>query len=511
MFLDLHVGSLVEPLTGRRWDREHIQDAFARRRAYYGAHHLATGDRVFLHYGNSCEFFVDLLAIWTLGGCAVPIDPRLTSFEIETLARAAAPAFSVWNEAPEAVLRDTLSALGITLLQAVPVGAPSAPARLEPQRSGTLKLDTPALILFTSGTTGQPKGVVHTHRSLRARWMGLRQALDIKSFERTLCLLPTHFGHGLICNCLFPWLSGRDLYITPPFRPEVLLQLGSLLDEHGITFMSSVPSIWRLALKTAKPPRLGQLKQVFCGSAPLSAYLWKGIQEWTGAGRIVNAYGITETGSWVAGTTVDDVVPEDGLIGVPWGAVIQILKSSSTEVPPAEATACAFGESGYVWLNTPALMQGYLDRDDLTEKVVSQGWFFTGDIGLIDDRGLLYLRGREREEINKGGMKIYPTDIDTVAEQYEHTLDVCTFAYEEPLYGESIGIAVVLRDAGDEHFRGLFRWLKRHLAQFQMPQRWYVTDQIPRSSRGKVNRSAIASMCANLTAVDHAALMRGEP
>jgi acyl-CoA synthetase (AMP-forming)/AMP-acid ligase II len=274
--------------------------------------------------------------------------------------------------------------------------------------------------------------------------------------------------------------------------------------------MSSVPSIWRLALKTAKPPRLGRLKQVFCGSAPLSAHLWKGIKEWTSASKVVNAYGITETGSWVAGTTVQNVLPEDGLIGVPWGAVIRILKSSSTELPPSQATVCAAGESGYVWLNTPALMQGYLGRDDLTEKVVSQGWFVTGDIGLLDDRGLLYLRGREREEINKGGMKIYPTDIDTVAEQYEHTLDVCTFAYEEPLYGESVGIAVVLKNSSDEQFRGLYRWLKRHLAQFQMPQRWYITDQIPRTSRGKVNRSQVALACASLPAVDHLALMRGE-
>jgi acyl-CoA synthetase (AMP-forming)/AMP-acid ligase II len=96
---------------------------------------------------------------------------------------------------------------------------------------------------------------VHTHRSLRARWIGLRQALDVESFRRTLCLLPTHFGHGLICNCLFPWLSGCDLFVTPPFQPDLLMRLGSLVDEHRITFLSSVPSMWRVALKLARPPR----------------------------------------------------------------------------------------------------------------------------------------------------------------------------------------------------------------------------------------------------------------
>ena len=140
-----------------------------------------------------------------------------------------------------------------------------------------------------------------------------------------------------------------------------------------------------------------------CGSAPLSASLWRSIQEWTGAREVFNAYGITETGSWLAGTTVGDFEPEDGLVGEAWGGVVRILRSRKTSTPPGLAEPCRAGESGYVWVNTPALMRGYLDRDDLTEQVVSQGWFMTGDIGLLDERGRLYLRGREREEINRGG------------------------------------------------------------------------------------------------------------
>src|SRR4029077_7542471 len=118
------------------------------------------------------------------------------------------------------------------------------------------------------------------------------------------------------------------------------------------------------------------------------------------------------------------------------GGVISVLKSKSTDIAPGFAESCKPGESGYVWVNTPALMRGYLDRDDLTREVVVQGWFVTGDIGLADDRGYLYLRGREREEINKGGMKIYPSDIDSVVERFEETTDVCTFAFDEPLQGE---------------------------------------------------------------------------
>jgi acyl-CoA synthetase (AMP-forming)/AMP-acid ligase II len=141
-------------------------------------------------------------------------------------------------------------------------------------------------------------------------------------------------------------------------------------------------------------------------------------------------------------------------------------------------------------------MKGYLDRADLTAQVVTQGWFMTGDIGLMDARGRLYLRGRKREEINKGGMKVYPGDIDAVAERFEGARDVCTFAYEDPLHGEDVGIAVVLDAPSDAELLRLQDWCAQHLAKHQLPQRWYLVAEIPRSSRGKVNREAVARSCA---------------
>jgi acyl-CoA synthetase (AMP-forming)/AMP-acid ligase II len=510
MFLDLQVGNLTEPLTGRSWDREMITLECSRRVAYYQNRGMTEGDRVFVLYGNCLEFFADLVAVWSLGGCVIPIDPRLTSFEIETLAQAAAPRFALWHDTLDESLAAALLALNVQLLETARSGVATAviPA---PSRSGRQpSLDQAALILFTSGTTGQPKGVVHTHRSLLTRWMSLRQCLGLAAFRRTLCLLPTHFGHGLICNCLFPWLSGQDLCVLPSFRAEVIMDLGRLIDEYEITFMSSVPSVWRLALKTATSPQRKTLQRVFCGSAPLSASLWKDIQAWSGTRAVFNAYGITETGSWVAGTTVPAFTPEDGLIGEPWGAVVKILKSATTETPPTLISECARGEPGYIWIHTPALMKGYFGRDDLTAQVVSQGWFITGDIGVIDDRGLLYLRGRDREEINKSGMKVYPGDIDAVAERFPGTVDVCSFGYDDAVYGQNIGIAVILESTATENLRNLYAWMKRHLAPHQMPTRWYSLAAIPRTARGKVNRAQVAATCATLTPVNPRGVRRGD-
>jgi acyl-CoA synthetase (AMP-forming)/AMP-acid ligase II len=199
--------------------------------------------------------------------------------------------------------------------------------------------------------------------------------------------------------------------------------------------------------------------------------------------------------------------PEDGLIGEAWGGVVRIARSAEAATQLGAEAACAPGESGHVWVNTPALMRGYLGRDDLTAAVVSGGWFCTGDIGVIDERGWLYLRGREREEINKGGMKIHPADVDAVVERFTQTVDVCTFAVEDALLGEDVGVAVVLRDADATTLSRLHDWMAQHLARHQMPRRWWVVDEIPRTARGKINRAAVAARCAGLPPVD----VRGTP
>ena len=213
------VGDLSEPLSGRAWNPTEIRRQRSHRAALYAAAGVVAGDVVFLHHGNTLEFFADLLALWAVGAAAAPVDPRLTSFEVETLARAAHPRATLWPSAPHTDVAATLRNLGAAVLtsprgddvDAEPVAGDRAPAEAHP--------DGDALILFTSGTTGSPKAVVHTHRSLGARWAALRSNVDPGDLRRTLCLLPTHFGHGLICNALYPWLTGQHLLVLPPFGP----------------------------------------------------------------------------------------------------------------------------------------------------------------------------------------------------------------------------------------------------------------------------------------------------
>jgi oxalate---CoA ligase len=490
----LTVGQLSEPLTGRHWDAPAVTREVSARAARYRRGGLRAGDRVFLHFGNRLEVFAELLALWRLGAVAVPVDGSLTRVELERLAETVAPRFSVVDDATDGAIARALPP-GVAVLDAT---EPLPPADLPEDAA---RRDHDALVLFTSGSSGVPKGVVHTHASLAARWSALRGELGLAAYARTLCLLPTHFGHGLICNSLFPWLAGQDLFITPPFRPDLLLRLGAMIDEHRITFLSSVPAMWRLALRVARPPRGGTLRRVHCGSAPLPAVLWERVRGWAGTPEVFNTYGLTETGSWVAGTSAGEFTPADGLIGPPWGAILH--------VQGADATRCAPGEIGQVWIESPALMRGYLGQDELTRQAVQGGRFATGDLGLLDERGWLHLRGRERDEINKGGLKISPAEVDAAAEDGPRVADVCAFAVDDPLYGQNVGLAVALTERDDAAVRELYAWVRERLAEGKLPARWWLVDAIPRSERGKVSREAVRDACADRPPLDLTRILQG--
>jgi acyl-CoA synthetase (AMP-forming)/AMP-acid ligase II len=504
LFIDSALGTLLEPLTGRRWD---AAAAWQRTRQRAGALQRAgvkRGDRVFLHYGNTPEFFADVLATWCLGACATPVDPRFTAYEIERLAQAVAPACSIWDGSIPEAIASALKAHRVTVLDTEALADSSDLPALGTQLPA---LDDDALLLFTSGTTGEPKGVVQTHRALRARWNHQRERLGVTPFARTLCAVPTHFAWGLVGHALYAWLSGQELFLLPALRPDVLMRLGVTCDDLGITCLPSVPAMWRVALRTVAPPQRGTLRRVTLGTAPLPANLWKGISDWSGGAEVLNVYGITETG-WIAGAGFDPSRSTDLPVGEPWGAVIKVLESGSTADGPEALRECKVGETGHIWVQTPSLMRGYFQRPDLTAAVVARGWFSTGDLGALDDIGLLYLRGREKELINVGGAKIYPRDIDSALEGLPGVEDVCCFAFEDAMMGENVAVALVLSEPGEMQLGRVYAAASERLAAHQMPRRWVVLEQIPRSPRGKLNRSDVAAFCADRAAHEQRTIER---
>lgn len=494
----LEIGRLFEPLTGRHMGGTDCRVAAARQAARLREMGLQSGGRVLVHYGNNLEFFVDLLAVWLAGGCCVPVDPRLSAFEVEILARTAKPSLSLWDSTPEPAVAASLAALHVPAIDRSSMAVKDSEVAT---RVAPLPDDADALILFTSGTTGDPKGVVHTHGSLRARWSRQREFLGTEVIERTLCMLPTNFAWGLIGNALYTWLSGKDLYVVPAFRSDVVLRLGSLCDDHQITYLPTVPAMWRLALRMVAPPTSGSLRRVACGTSALPADLWREIQRWAGTDDVMNVYSMTECGM-LAVQSAAESAPEDGLVGRPFPGVE--IKLVPIDTPPAAiAVAPDSGTDilGLVCARTPSLMRGYFERPDLTAKVVNDGWFLTGDLGSRDRSGRLYLRGREKEMISIGGVKVYPGDVDAVIEKCPGVLDVCTFGEPDALQGEQVAVALVLAPGSEPTVEAIYAEAAERLAAYQVPRRWYRLDAIPRTPRGKLNRSVVARACSGAEAL----------
>ena len=469
------LGSVTSWKTGETLGRERLRVRVAEVAAVLSRHGIGRGATVLIVHGGEPRFFADLFAVWRLGACAVCLNPKLAPEELRTIVRWVSPTLVLATSetsVPEGLGPPVLDTQGAA------AGIPAAMNGGQP--------DDDALILFTSGSTGTPKGVVHSLRSVLAR-VALNQAhIPDAAMRRTLCVLPTHFGHGLIGNCLTPLLAGHDLVIAPGTNLEVTANLGRLIDEAGITFMSSVPTLWRRLLPVAEPPRGGTLARVHVGSAPLSAELWKRIVDWTGTRDVVNMYGITETANWIAGASAADADPEDGRIGRAWGGALAVRTA---------AGGIASKGTGELLVQTPSLLKKYYRMPAETAAALEDGWFRTGDSGRIEADGTAYLTGRLKYEINRGGLKVHPEDIDLLLERHVVVAEACAFAIPDRFEGETIGVAVRLVDGAEFNPRALRRWCAERLAIEKVPVKWFRIEAVPRSDRGKLNRDAVARLC----------------
>jgi acyl-CoA synthetase (AMP-forming)/AMP-acid ligase II len=469
------LGSVEDLASGARLDGAALRKALLERAGVLAAAGVEPRDAIIIAHGGTPDFFADLFAVWRAGAVAACVNPGVTRPELEILVEFLEPA---------AILAGAggadASGLGrrvLALAEEAPRGDPPNPP---------VSLDDTALLLFTSGTTGAPKAVAHSFRSLFARLALNRAHIGDAALARSFCPLPTHFGHGLIGNCLTPLFAGADLVLAAGGGIEQAARLGRTLEERRITFMSSVPSFWKIALKAGKPPKASFLSRVHIGSAPLGAELWKRVIAWTGCGNVANMYGITETANWIAGASAAERPPEDGLIGRMWGGQAAVLGADGAMRPAGE---------GELLLQSPSLMQGYLKRPDLTAPVLAGGWFHTGDIGRIDADGTMRLLGRQKEEINRAGMKVNPAEIDLLLERHPEVAEACCFALPDAVSGELVAAAVKLAPGSTLAPAALRAWCLERARRDIVPERWFILGEIPKTDRGKVSRARVRDRC----------------
>jgi len=456
---------LVDVPSGKRHSRDAIWQAACARAATLAASGVEPGDAVIVGQPEGTAFILDVFAAWTAGAVAVAVNPRLTPDEQKRVLASTGARIWLGPVACDTPLR-------------LDEAAQPDPGILAGRALG---LDVPALMLMTSGTTGTPKGVVHSLRSLSTRLALNIDAIGRADLARTLNVLPAFFGHGLIGNCLTALAAGGALHVwTSPDITE-LRDLSGYIDRQEITFMSSVPSFWRIAMRMSEGPK-HPLARVHVGSAPLSLEFWNEIGRWLGTKRVFNMYGMTETANWIAGASLEEPGAGDGLVGRAWGGSFGVL---------GEDGAVRRRGGGEVVLNSPSIMLGFHGMADRTAEVFHGSWFRTGDIGEIDAEGRLFLVGRIKNEINRGGIKVPAEEIDMLLERHPDVAEACAFALPDPVSGECVAAAFVMKPGASVSDEAIKDWCRKHIRAEAVPSQLFRLAEIPRNERGKIVRSVV--------------------
>ena len=417
---------------------------------------------------------------WKAGGIAVPIALSHPLREVEYLLDDSQPAIAVTTAALVARLGPAAAKRGIRLALCEEVGtAPVGPMPV-------VSADRRALMVYTSGTTGRPKGVVSTHAAIRAQVTTLAEAWEWTERDQTLNLLPLHHIHGIINAMSCPLWCGATVEFAETFDP---LHCWERLASGVITFFTAVPTIYsRLidAFGTADIPTrdrwsagVRQLRLMMSGSAALPASVLERWQTITGH-RLLERYGMTEIGMALANPLRGE--RRAGTVGQPLpGVAARLVADVGGQL--------AIDGPGQIEVRSDQMFLEYWNRPDETRQSFRDGWFATGDVAQVEN-GYWRILGRQSVDIIKSaGYKVSALEIEETFREHPAVEDCAVLGRPDLDLGERIGAVVVLRS--DTSADDLRAWLKERLAPYKVPKDFVFIDDLPRNAMGKVTKTEL--------------------
>ena len=343
-----------------------------------------------------------------------------------------------------------------------------------------------ALILHTSGSTGRPKRVPLRQVNLALSARNIVKTYQLTPDDVSLCLMPLFHVHGLVASTLSTLLSGGTIAVPARFNP---LSFWRTVRDSWATWYSAVPTIHQLILaragNAAKSGGAESLRFVRSCSAPLPVEMAGRLENLFHA-PVLEAYGMTEASHQMASNPLPPLARKFGTVGPATGIEIASMNDAGDLLSP--------GSKGEVVIRGPSVIQAYENNPEANAKSFVNGWFRTGDEGIIDNEGYLRLTGRIKELINRGGEKIAPREIDEVLLTHPAAGEAVCFGVPHPTWGEEVAAAVVLREPATE--AELIAYCRDRLSDFKCPKKIYIVDSIPRTATGKVQRLNVAAALA---------------
>lgn len=345
----------------------------------------------------------------------------------------------------------------------------------------TAQPDDVALVLHTSGTTGRPKAVPLTHRNLLRTMHNIQATYELSPKDRTMLVMPLFHVHGLLAGFLAPLASGGSVIVPLKFSAS---EFWVDFARHNANWYTAVPTIHQILLRSPLPNPIPAIRFIRSCSSPLSPKTFHELEKTFNA-PVLEAYAMTEASHQMTSNPLPPGKRQPGSVGIGQGVEIKILDDSGNEVPQGkEAEICIRGENvtkGY--LNNPAANASSFHKN---------GFFRTGDQGKQDPDGYVIITGRIKELINKGGEKISPIELDNVVAQHPAVSEAVSFALEDEMYGQDVGLAIVIKAGQKLNAQELKGWMAERVAKFKLPKKVFFTDVMPKTATGKIQRRLVA-------------------
>ncbi len=458
----------------RSWTYRQFADAVDATAQHLAADHgVAAGRHVVMKVDNSDAYVIAYFAVMTLGAVAVPINPKLTPAEV---------AF---------VLEDTEPQLFICDGEPVPAPTPQAQVdaliRTQPRAPAvfaTVDTDVPAVIFYTSGTTGRPKGVIHTHRTLVAT---AHQAAHAWGYAKDglTNLAVTPLFHVAAHAWAYPTWAHVGTLVIDTYGTDRMFEL---IQRHRVQGFGCVPSMLMMMMRSEQRARvtLDTVHNVRFGASPMPPDKLRDVQAMFPNALLYHGMGQTESGGTISVLDGKLALEKVGSTGLPLpGCEVRIVDENSVDLPA--------GVPGEVLARGPHVMAGYFRREQATAETLRDGWLYTGDVGYRDADGYIYLVDRKKDMIIRGGENIYSVEVENVLLQHDAVPACAVIGLRDELLGEKVCVVIGTPPPADPDAvaAALKAFCRGHLAAFKVPEVFLFWPELPQTATGKIQKAAL--------------------
>jgi malonyl-CoA/methylmalonyl-CoA synthetase len=456
----------------KAWSYGELAKQIDQARGWLKQRALGPGDTLALQLPRHPALLTLALAALSEGMVLLPLNPAYTPRELRYALQDSGAKRAVLLKAGFEALREDppcameqAGTLAMSLKYAPPATAP-APDWPE---------STPALLLYTSGTTGKPKGALSSHGNLQASIQSLHQAWAWQASDVQLHALPLFHVHGLVVAQLVAlWAGARTLWL-PKFNAD---EVWSAIPEHGVSVFMGVPTFHHRLLQSKVQADLSTMRLFTSGSAPLPAPVHAAFEQRTGL-RILERYGMSEVGIVLSNPYSGE--RRAGTVGQPLPGV----RAKVTDLESGEELGP--DQIGEIRIAGPSVMLGYLGLPEQTQAAIGDGWMHTGDLGKLSADGYCSIVGSAGDLVISGGLHVYPREVETVLLEHPGVLEVAVVGVPHAEWGEQVvGLFV-----GEADPAQLLAWAREQLAGFKCPKELRVAAALPRNAMGKVQKSTI--------------------